>query len=57
MGLGPGNGPLEQLAIADRPGSAAVALPLGRHHQRGPTQLMGDPADGGISAAGASVEQ
>jgi hypothetical protein len=34
-----------------------VALPLGRHHQRGPAQLLGSATNGGISAAGTAVEQ
>ena len=33
VGHGPGNGQLEQLPIADRPGGPAMALPLGRQHQ------------------------
>ncbi len=57
MSQGPGNGLLEQLAIADRPGGPAMALPLGRHHQSRPTQLVGSAADGGIGATGTSVEQ
>ncbi len=57
MGHGPGNGLLEQLAIADRPSGTAVLLPLGRHHQRAPTELMGGAGNGGISAAGTAVEQ
>jgi hypothetical protein len=54
---GPGNGLLEQLAIADRPGGPAMALPLGRHRQSGPAQLMGSPANGGIGTTGTAVEQ
>jgi hypothetical protein len=57
VGNSSGDGLLEKLAIADRPGGLAVALPLGRHHQRGPAQLLGSGADRGISAAGTSVEQ
>lgn len=53
----PSNGLLKKLAVADRPGSAAMALPLGWHHQRRPTQLVGSPADGGISTASAAMEQ
>ena len=52
----PGNGLLQQLAIADRPGGPAVALPLGRHHQRRPAQLMGSAANGAIGAAGPAME-
>ena len=56
MGYGPGNGLLKQLAIADRPGGPAMPLPLGRHHQRRPAQLMGRTADGGISPTGPAME-
>ncbi len=56
MSHGPGHGLLEQLAIADRPGGAAMAPPLGRHHQRAPTQLLGCLGNGGIGAAGTAVE-
>ena len=57
MGYGPGDGLLEQLAIADRPGGVAMAPPLGRHHKRAPAQLMGGMGNGGIGAAGTAVEQ
>ena len=57
MSLRPGTGLLEQLTIADWPGGPAVALPLGRHHQRRPAQLMGGATDGGIGAAGTAMEQ
>jgi hypothetical protein len=53
----PSNGLLEKLAVADRPGGAAMALPLSWDHQGGPTQLVGSPADGGISTASAAMEQ
>ena len=56
VGHGPGDGLLEQLAIADRPGCPAMPLPLGRHHQRAPAQLMGRTGNGGIGAAGTAVE-
>jgi len=57
VGLGLGNGQLEQLAIADRPGSPAMALPCGRQRASGPAQLMGSAGDGGIGAAGSAMEQ
>jgi hypothetical protein len=57
VGFCAGNRLLEQLAVADRPGGTAVLLPLGRHHQGAPTQLMGSAGNGGISAAGTAVEQ
>ena len=52
----PGNGLLQQLPIADRPGGPAVALPLGRHHQRGPAQLMSSAANGGIGTTGPAMK-
>ena len=57
MGNSSGDGLLEKLAITDRPGGPAMPLPLGRHHQRRPAQLLGSGADRGISAAGTAVEQ
>jgi hypothetical protein len=57
VGYGSGDGLLEQLAIADRPGGAAMAPPLGRHHKRAPAQLMGGTGNGGIGAAGTAMEQ
>jgi hypothetical protein len=57
VGNSAGNGLLEKLAVADRPGGAAVALPLGRHHQRGPAQLLGSAANGGIGPAGPAMEK
>jgi hypothetical protein len=57
VGHGFGNGLLEQLAIADGPGGAAMPLPPGRHHSGRPAQLMGRPTDGGISAAGTAMEE
>lgn len=56
-GLGMGDRLLEQPAIADRPGGAPMAPPLGRHHKRAPAQLMGSAGDGGIGAAGTAMEQ
>ena len=56
MGHGPGDGLLEQLPVADRPSGAAVLLPLGRHHQRAPAQLMGSPGYRGIRTTGTAVE-
>jgi hypothetical protein len=53
----PSNGLLKKLAVADGPGSAAMALPLGWHHQGRPTQLVGSPADGGINTASTAIEQ
>jgi hypothetical protein len=53
----PSNGLLEQLAVADRPCGPSMALPLSWHHQGRPTELVGSPADGGISTASAAMEQ
>jgi hypothetical protein len=57
VGLGAGNSELEQLAIADRPGGAAVPLPLGGPDKRGPAQLTTGAGNGGIGPAGPAVEQ
>ena len=57
MGNSSGDGLLEKLAITDRPSGPPMELPLGRHHQRGPAQLLGRGADRGISAAGTAMEQ
>ena len=57
MGLGAGNGQLEQLPVADRPGGPAMAPPLGRQDESRPAQLMGSTGDGGIGAAGSAMEQ
>ena len=57
MSHGPGDGLLQQLAIADWASGPAVALPLGRHHQRRPAQLMGRAANGGIRTTGSAMEQ
>jgi hypothetical protein len=56
VGHGFGNGLLEELAIADRPSGPAMPLPLGWHHHRGPAQLMGRPANGGIGPTGPAME-
>ena len=56
MSHGPGDGLLQQLAIADRPGGPAMPLPLGWHHRGRPAELIGRPTNGGISAAGTAME-
>jgi hypothetical protein len=53
---GPGNGQVEQLAITNRPGGAAVLLPLGRHRQGAPAQLTSGAANGGIGTTGTAME-
>ena len=57
MGLGFRQGLLEEAPIADRPGAAAIATPLGRKGLDPPTQLMGSTADGLIGATGTAMEQ
>jgi hypothetical protein len=57
MGHSPGDGLLEQLPVADRSSGTAVLLPLGRHHQGAPTELVGSAGNRGISAASTAVEQ
>jgi len=52
-----GNGQLEQLAIADRPGSPPMALPCGREGKGRPAQLMGGTGDSCIGATGSAMEQ
>ena len=48
---------LEQLPIADWPSGPAMELPLGRHHQGWPTQLMGSAINCGIGPAGTAMEE
>ena len=57
MGHRFGNGLLEQLAIADRPGGPAMPLPLGWHHSGRPAQLLGRPTNGGIGPASPAMEE
>ena len=57
MGLGFCQGLLEEAAIADRPGAAAIAAPLGGKGLDPPAELMGSTADGLISATGTAMEQ
>ena len=56
MGNSPGDGLVEQLAVADGPSGTAVLLPLGRHHQGAPAQLIGGAGDGGIGPTGPAME-
>jgi hypothetical protein len=57
VGLGFRQGLLEEAAIADRPGAAAIATPLGGKGLDPPTQLMGSTADGLISPTGTAMKQ
>jgi len=57
VGLGFCQGLLEEAAIADRSGAAAIATPLGGKGLNRPAELMGCTADGLISATGPAMEQ
>ncbi|PHX86570.1 MAG: hypothetical protein CK536_08115 [Synechococcus sp. Baikal-G1] len=57
MGLGLRQDLLKEEAIADGPGPAATATPLGLKGLDRPTQLMGTAADGLIGARGTAMEQ
>ena len=57
MGLSFRQGLLEEAPIADRPGAAAIATPLGGKGLNSPAELMGSTADGLIRATGTAVEQ
>jgi hypothetical protein len=57
VGLSFRQGLLEEAAISDRPGAAAIATPLGGKGLDPPTQLMGSTADGLIGATGTAMEQ
>ncbi len=57
MGLGFRQGLLEEAAIADWPGAAAIATPLGSEGLDPPAELMGSATDGAISATGTAMEQ
>jgi hypothetical protein len=57
VGLGLHQGLLQQEAIADRPGSAAMAAPISGEGLDPPAELMGRTADGAISAPGTAMQQ
>ncbi len=57
VGLGLHQGLLQQEAIADGPGSAAMAAPISGEGLDPPAELMGGTADGAISATGTAMEQ
>ena len=57
MGLGLRQGLLEEAAIADRPGAAAIATPFRRKGLDTPAELMGSTADGLIGATRTAMEQ
>ena len=56
VGLGLDQGLLQQEAIADRTGSAAVASPIRSEGLDPPAELLGGTADGAISAPGPRAE-
>jgi len=57
MGLGLKKGLLEQKAIADGAGTAAIAAPISGEGLDTPAELLGSTADGAISATGPAMEQ
>ena len=57
MSLGLDQGLLQQEAIADRTGSAAMAAPISGEGLDLPAELLGGTADGAISATGPAMEQ
>ena len=57
MSLGLDQGLLQQKAIADRTGSAAMAAPISSEGLDPPAELLGGTADGAISATGPAMEQ
>ena len=57
VGLGFHQGQLQQKAIADRTGSAAMATPISGEGLYPPAELLGGTADGAISAMGTAMEQ
>ena len=57
MGLGLHQGLLEQKAIADGAGSAAMAAPISGEGLNAPAELAGSKADGLIGATGTAMEQ
>ena len=57
MGLGLDQGLLQQKAITDRTGSAAMAAPISGEGLNPPAELLGRTADGAISTTGTAMEQ
>ena len=57
MGLGLDQGLLQQEAIADRTGSAAMAAPISSQGLDPPAELLGGMADGAISTTGTTMQQ
>ena len=57
MGLGLDKGLLQQKAIADGAGTAAIAAPISGEGLNPPAELLGGTADGAISATGTAMQQ
>jgi hypothetical protein len=57
VGLGLKEGLLEELPIADGPGTAAKATPLSSEGLDSPAELMGSPTDGLISSTGTAMQE
>jgi hypothetical protein len=57
MGLGLDQGLLQQKAIANGPGSAAMTAPISGEGLDPPAELMGGTADGLISTTGTAMQQ
>jgi hypothetical protein len=57
VGLGLDKGLLQQKAIADGAGTAAVAAPISGEGLNPPAELLGSATDGAISATGPAMEQ
>jgi hypothetical protein len=57
VGLGLHQGLLQQKAIADRTGSAAMAAPISGEGLNPPAELMSGTADGAISTTGTAMQQ
>ena len=57
MGLGLHQGLLQQKAIADGAGSAAMPAPISGEGVNAPAELMGGTADGAISTTGTAMQQ
>jgi hypothetical protein len=55
--MGLHQGLLQQEAIADRTGSAAMAAPISGEGLDPPAELLGGTADGAISATGTAMQQ
>ena len=57
MSLGLHQGLLQQEAIADGAGTAAIAAPISGEGLDPPAELLGGTADGAISTTGTAMEQ